>query len=82
MTELTEDQKTAIEVLCLYESKARMELYTNCQNEEYDRLMWMVVQVREELGLDICVHAQEAHARHQWTIEQAFKDALSKYQTH
>lgn len=63
MAKLTGKQKNAIEMLCIYEIQAEKERQANGVTEQYDSHQWMVVQYREQLGLDIAAFQQRAADR-------------------
>lgn len=71
MARLTKDQKIKIDVLCIYEADARVELHTNGRTERYDSLVWMVVYYRKMLGLKVAEHEQMAADRDEAIREAA-----------
>jgi hypothetical protein len=63
MTTLTERQKLAVSMLCMYEADAALELRTEGVTERYDSYMWMVVYYKKELGLKVHKLEQKAADR-------------------
>ena len=63
MTRLTEKQKLAVAMLCMYEADASLELRTEGVTERYDSCMWMVVYYKKQLGLKVHKLEQKAADR-------------------
>ena len=63
MTKLTEAQKFAVEMLCMYDADATVELRTEGMTERYDSYVYMVVYYKNKLGIKVLEHEQKAADR-------------------
>lgn len=53
MAKLTKKQANAVEMIAIYYSMAIMELDANGVTDKYDEHMWIYVQYRDQLGLEV-----------------------------